>query len=416
MSDPDAASRALLRVDGERFWADVMASAEIGPGTAGGLSRLALTDADRGVRALFAQRAEDAGLSLTVDRLGNMFARYDGREDLPPVLTGSHLDTQIAGGRFDGIVGVMGALEAVRTLSDQGITPKRPIVVVNWSNEEGARFSPPMSASSVFASLQDLEWGLARVDREGRTFGEALARIGYDGAAPVGFPVDAYFELHIEQAPSLDAAGVPVGIVTGGAHTRGLRLQIGGEHAHAGPTPMLKRRNALVAAARVIVALDDIGWRHSPAGKSTSARLDVSPNLPGILSNEAALWCDMRHPDEAVAEAMLAEFERAVAAAADASRCTIEIAERWNFGGDIFDDGCITLVREAADRLGHPALDCLSEAGHDAYNLATAAPTAMIFCPCKDGITHNEAEDCDKAMTIPSVDVLLHAVLARADR
>ncbi|WP_420393562.1 Zn-dependent hydrolase [Acuticoccus sp.] len=407
---------ASLRVDGDRFWDTVMRSAAIGPGVAGGLSRLALTDADRDVRRLFGALVDEAGLTLTVDKLGNMFARYEGREDLPPVVAGSHLDTQVAGGRFDGIVGVMGALEAVRTLADAGVRPRRPIVVVNWSNEEGARFPPPMSASAVFAGLQGLEWGLSRVDRDARTFGEELARIGYAGDDKVGFPIDACFELHIEQGPRLDAEGVPVGIVTGGAPTRGLKLEVRGEHAHAGPTPMLKRRNALVAAARVIVALDDIGWRHAPAGKTTSARLDVSPNLSGIISNEAALWCDMRHPEAATVEGMLAEFERAVEAVADASRCDVEVVERWCFGGDIFDDGCVALLREAADRLGHAHLDLLSEAGHDAYNIATVAPTAMVFCPCRDGITHNEAEHCDKATTIPAVDVLLHAVLARADR
>ncbi len=405
-----------LAIDADRFWDTVMASAAYGPGVAGGLSRLALSAADGEVRNYFAKLCSDAGLTLTVDHLGNMFARYDGQEDLPPVLTGSHLDTQIAGGKYDGIVGVLGALEAVRTLADRNIRPRRPIVVANWSNEEGARFAPPMSASSVFAGVHDTAWGLARPDKDGVTFGEALAKIGYAGDAPVGFPIDSYFELHIEQGPALDAAGIAVGVVTGGVHSHGLRLSVRGEHAHAGPTPMLKRKNALVAAARMIVALDDIGWRYAPAGKSTSTRLDVSPNLPGILSNEAMLYADMRHPDKAAAAAMLAEFERAVAVAADASRCEITIEERWGFGGDIFDAECVNLVRDTAARLGHPTMDLLSEAGHDAYMVAGVAPAGMIFCPCRDGITHNEAEHCDKDTTVTAVNVLLHTLLARADR
>lgn len=407
--------RPALSINGDRFWDTVMESAAFGPGVAGGLSRLALTEADGEVRNYFAGLCRDAGLTVTVDRLGNMFARYDGQEDVPPVMSGSHLDTQIAGGKYDGIVGVLGALEAVRTLADHGIRPRKPIVVVNWSNEEGARFAPPMSSSTVFAGAKDVAWGLARPDKDGVTFGEALEHIGYNGPAEVGFPVDSYLEFHIEQGPALDAAGIPVGVVTGGVYSHGLRVSVRGEHAHAGPTPMLKRRNALVAAARMIVALDDIGWRYAPAGKSTSTRLDVSPNLPGILSNEAMLYADMRHPDKAAAQAMLEEFERAAMAAGDASRCDVAIEERWGFGGDIFDKGCVDLVRDTAERLGYAHMDLLSEAGHDAYMMATAVPTGMVFCPCRDGITHNEAEHCDKETTVPAVNVLLNALLARAD-
>lgn len=407
-----------LRVDGERFWSTVMTSATIGRGKAGGLSRLALGDADREMRDVFAGWCAEAGLTLTVDRLGNMFARYEGREpDLPPVLAGSHLDTQIAGGRFDGIVGVLGALEAVRTLADHGIRPKRAIEVVNWSNEEGARFSPPMSCSAVFAGVHDLDWGLARRDREGRSFADELARIGYAGTAAVGGrPIDAYFELHIEQDSALDEAQVPVGVVTGSYAVRGLKLHVQGEHAHTGPTPMAKRRNALVGAGRLIVGLDDIGWRYAPEGKTTSSRIEVSPNLPGILSDDAVLFADMRHPDPATVERMLEEFDDVITEAARASRCEVSVVERWTYGSEAFDASCIALVRDAAGRLGHPTLDLLTQAGHDAFHLAKVVPTAMIFCPCRDGITHNEAEHCEAETTIPSVDVLLGALLARADR
>lgn len=414
-----AGSGNVLRVDGARLWDTVMQSARIGPGKAGGLRRLALSDADREVRDLFAGWCRAAGLIVTVDGLGNMFARLPGREDhLPPVMAGSHLDTQIAGGRFDGIVGVLGALEAVRTLVDRGIRPKRPIEIVNWSNEEGARFSPPMSCSAVFAGLQTLEWGLSRRDSDGKLFGEELKRIGYDGEAPVGGrPVDAYFELHIEQGPILDAERVPVGVVTGSYAVHGLKIDIRGETAHTGPTPMDRRRNALVGAARMIVGLDDIGWDYHPSlGKTTSSRLEAWPNTPGILSEYAQLTCDMRHPDPATLAEMMARFRRVMEEAATKAQVETEIVDEWVYGSEAFDPDCVALVRDAAERLGVPHRDILSQAGHDAFNMARFCPTAMIFCPCKDGITHNEAEDCTLDDTVPSVDVLLHALLARADR
>ena len=408
-----------LTIDPERLWATIMASAEIGKGSRGGLRRLALGDADRDMREAFRQWATGGGYNINIDRLGSMFVRREGREPgLPPVLIGSHLDTQAAGGRFDGILGVLAGLEVLRTLDQAGIATRRPVEVVNWTNEEGARFLPPMMASLAFAGKETVDWVLARTDRDGATVGSELRRIGFAGEAPVGGrAIDAYFELHIEQGPRLDAAGLPVGIVTGGFPTRGMRIEVQGETAHVGPTAMSRRRNALVGAAHVAVAVDEIGWRYAAGeGKTTAARLDLSPNLPGIISESATLYCDMRHPEASELAAMTAEVETAIVDCARRSRCRIEIAERWGFGGLAFDADLIALLREAARDLGHATMDLRSEAGHDAYHMTAVCPAAMIFTPCKDGISHNEAEDMSMADMVPGANVLLHAVLARADR
>ena len=406
----------VLHVDRDRLWSTLMASAKIGPGRAGGLCRLALTDADREMRDLFGRWCVDSGLTLRVDRAGNMFARYPGREELPPVLVGSHLDTQITGGRFDGILGVLAGLEAVRRLAEEGIVARRPIEVVNWSNEEGARFSPPMMASAVFAGLQDLDWLYARTDAAGATFGDELARIGYCGEHPVGFPIDSLFELHIEQGPELDASGAKVGIVSGGYTALGMNLTFTGETAHTGPTPMDRRRDAAVAAAHLTVAVNEIGWLQAPLGKSTTSRIDLWPNLPGLLSARADVTFDVRHPDRTVAASMFEAAKIAASVAAARARCEIEIKDNWRFGDEVFDPDLIAMLHASSEALGIRPVEMLSQAGHDAYYVSRIAPTAMLFCPCRDGITHNEAESCTLDDVAPASDVLLNAILARADR
>jgi N-carbamoyl-L-amino-acid hydrolase len=409
----------LLQVNGERLWRTIEASAAIGAGPRGGLRRLALGEDDGAMRALFVRWCEEAGLEVCVDRVGNIFAKRAGHNrSSAPVLIGSHLDSQAAGGRYDGILGVLAGLEVVRTLNERGIETARPIEIVNWSNEEGARFTPPMVASGAFAGVFDVDWVLALTDDEGRSFGEELARIGFDGAAPVGGrDIDAYYELHIEQGPILEAKGVPVGIVTGGYKSFGLHVDLRGETAHSGPTPMDKRRNALVGAAHLIVAANDIGWRyHDSEGKSTAPRLICWPNKPGILPEYAQVTIDFRHADPAQAAAMLSEFEAAIPAAAERAKVEIEIVERWSFGDETFAPEVIATLREAARELDVATLDILSQAGHDAYYMSRIAPTALVFSPCKDGITHNEAEHIELAYTLPSVNVLLNAVLKRANR
>jgi N-carbamoyl-L-amino-acid hydrolase len=411
--------RTNLSINGDRLWSTIAASARIGTGPKGGLRRLTLTDDDKAMRDLFASWAREGGFELTVDRLGNMFVRREGGEPaLPPVIIGSHLDTQASGGRFDGILGVLGGLEVLRTLDDLGLKTKRAIEVVNWTNEEGARFYPPMMCSLAFSGAATVDWANDRLDKEGRRFGDELARIGYAGAAAVGGrKLDSYFELHIEQGPKLDAAGIKIGVVTGGFPTRGMRIEITGETAHVGPTAMARRHNALVAASHVAVAIDEIGWRYAHAeAKTTAARLDLWPNLPGIISERATLFCDLRHPEPKELDKMVAELETALPDCARRGRCAVAIGERWGFGVMDFDAGLIGLIRQAAAELGHATMDIKSEAGHDSYNIATICPAAMIFTPCKDGISHNEAEDTTLQDTMPGANVLLHAVLARANR
>jgi beta-ureidopropionase / N-carbamoyl-L-amino-acid hydrolase len=414
MSAPPA-----LSIDGERLWATITASAAIGVGRRPtGLQRLALTDADRDMRDLFVRWCREAGCAVSVDRMGSIFARREGTDpSLPPVLVGSHLDTQIAGGRYDGIAGVLAGLEILRTLNDAGIRTRRAVELVDWTNEEGARFYPPMMASAVFAGVRPLEWALARRDPDGKTVGEELERIGYAGPAPVGGrPVDAYFELHIEQGPILDAKGIPVGVVSGTYEVRGMNVVVRGETAHAGPTLMADRRSAMVGAAMLIVAVNEIGWTYAPDGKSTTSRIEVWPNLPGIISDWAQVTIDVRHPQGEQVDRMVADVRRAMQECAPRAQVEMEIAETWQFGSERFDPELMALIRRTAAEHGVPNVDLLSQAGHDAYYVSRVAPTAMIFTPCARGISHNEAEHCTLDDLVPGVTVLLHSVLARANR
>jgi len=406
-----------LSIDLDRFWGTIEASAAIGPGRKGGLRRLALDAADAEMRRLFIGWCEAAGCTVRVDRLGSIFARRAGRdESLAPVLIGSHLDTQVAGGRYDGIVGVLAGLEVLRSLDDLGIETERPIEVVNWTNEEGARFTPPMMASQVFAGRQTLDWALARTDESGVTVAEALTEHGLAGDAPVGGrAIDSYFELHIEQGPALEAAGAPLGIVNGGYVARGLRIGIEGDNAHSGPTPMHKRRNALVGAAQVAVAVDEIGWRFAHLdGKTTVARLEAWPNKPGILSSEATLFVDFRSPDAPTTDAMESAIRSALPEAARRGNCAVTVLEDWTFGGPAFDPELMDLCRRTAERLGVATLDLMSQAGHDAYHLSHLCPSVLLFSPCVDGISHNEAEATTPGDQAPAATVLLNAVAERA--
>jgi len=408
-----------LRIDAARFWSTVMRSGEIGPGKAGGLRRLALTDADKEMRDLFVTWCTEAGCTVAVDRVGNIFARRPGTDNhLPPVLVGSHLDTQMAGGKYDGIVGVLAGLEILRTLDERRIRTRRPLELVCWTNEEGARFTPPMVASGAFASVFDVDWVLGLLDDDGKRFGSELERIGYAGKTEVGGRgIDAYFELHIEQGPLLDREAVPVGIVTGGYAVRGMHVDVRGETAHAGPTPMDRRRNALIGAAMLAVAVNDVGWKyHATEGKATVPRLVAWPNKAGILAEYAQLTCDVRHAEPEMADRMWADVKAAIPECASRANVEMRIAGEWQFGSERFDPGCIRLIREAAQQVGVPHRDLLSQAGHDAYYISRIAPTAMIFTPCRDGVSHNEAEHADRDTTVPGVNVLFHAVLARANR
>ena len=408
----------VLEVNPERLWDSLERSAEIGRFRDVGLRRLALSAEDKQMRDLFVEWAKSAGCTVEIDRLGNIFARRPGTDpSLPPVAIGSHLDTQICGGRYDGILGVLCGLEVVRTLNDRGLQTRRGIEVICWTNEEGARFNPPMMGSMAFAKVLPLESVLATTDDAGISVAEALDEIGYAGAAPVGREFDAYLELHIEQAPVLDREGCDIGIVIGGYKTQALRLTINGDTGHAGGTPMAQRRNALVGAGYVIAAVNDIGLAYSAdEGRTTTTRIESFPNLAGTYAEQVKLTIDFRHIDADRFKAMRAEVDGAIAAAAKKANVEIEVAEGWSWGSELFAPECIELLKATARELGLPYREMRSQAGHDAYAVATMAPTAMIFTPCFEGISHNVNEAIELTRSVPGANLLLNAAVARANR
>ena len=408
----------VLEINPERLWESLERSAEIGRFRDVGLRRLALSAEDKQMRDLFVEWAKTAGCKVEIDRLGNIFARRAGIDPtLAPVAIGSHLDTQICGGRYDGILGVLCGLEVVRTLNDRGLQTKRGIEIICWTNEEGARFSPPMMGSMAFARQIPLESVLATTDDDGVTVAQALDEIGYAGAAPIGRAFDCYLELHIEQAPVLDREGCDVGIVVGGYKTRALRLTIKGDTGHAGGTPMAMRRNALVGAGYVIAAVNDIGLAYAvDEGRTTTTRIESFPNLPGTYAEQVKLTIDYRHIDPARFDVMSKAVEAAIAESAKKANVEIDVATGWSWGTELFAPECIDLLRATAKELGLPYREMRSQAGHDAYAVATLAPTAMIFTPCHDGISHNVNEAIELTRSVPGANLLLNAAVARANR
>jgi beta-ureidopropionase / N-carbamoyl-L-amino-acid hydrolase len=407
-----------LKVNGDRLWASLMALAEIGATAKGGVCRLAASDLDAAARRLFIHWCEEAGCTVRIDKIGNIFARRTGRNpSLPPVMTGSHLDTQPTGGKFDGAYGVMAALEVVRTLNDLGIESEAPIEIAAWTNEEGARFSPAMVGSGVFAGVFDLRYGLGRPDNAtGVTLGAELERIGFAGAeAAGGCAVAAYFEAHIEQGPILEAAGKPIGVVTGAQGQRWYEVTVTGQEAHAGPTPMPRRRDALVGAARMIDAVNRIGHAHAPDACATVGFVQVSPNSRNTIPGRVFFTVDFRHPEDAVLTRMDEALRRACAEAAAAGGLEVAVEEFWYFPPTPFARELVTAVREAAAVEGYQHQDIISGAGHDAVYLARVAPTAMVFVPCVGGISHNEIEDAKPEDLTAGCNVLLKVVLDRAN-
>jgi N-carbamoyl-L-amino-acid hydrolase len=407
-----------LRANGERLWQSLMTMAEIGALPNGGVNRQTLTDDDRRGRDLFRSWCEEAGLQVSIDRMGSMFARRKGTDDdRPPVMLGSHLDTQPTGGKFDGALGVLGALEVVRTLNDHGITTKAPLEVVNWTNEEGCRFPPAMIASGVFAGVFELDYGLSRKDHAGRTIGEELERIGYAGDRPVGQrSIGALFELHIEQGPILEAEGQRIGIVTGGQGARWYDCEVIGAETHAGPAPMESRRDALRAAAPLLEDIYQVAHRQGPSGRATVGEFQAYPGSRNTVPGRVRFTVDLRHPDggtmDAMDRALGQAFERA--RARHEGRLEFQLEEIWYAPPVAFDADCIEAVRQAAKALGLSSREIVSGAGHDAVYMARVVPTAMIFVPCKDGISHAEAEYAAPDACADGANVLLHAVLARA--
>ena len=407
-----------LGINGDRLWDSLMEMAKIGATEKGGNCRLALTDLDREGRDLFVRWCEEAGCTVKVDRMGNIFARRPGRDDgLAPVMTGSHLDTQPTGGRFDGVYGVLAGLEVVRTLNDLDIETERPVEVAVWTNEEGSRFAPSMIASGVFAGAFDLEFGLSRADQDGKTIGEELERIGYAGAEEVGGrDIHAFFETHIEQGPILEDEDITIGVVTDAQGQRWYELTITGQESHAGPTPMPIRKDALLGAARIVDLVNRVGLDHPPEACATVGMMQVHPNSRNVIPGRVFMTVDFRHPDEDVLAAMDREMRAGVAEICGRTGLEAEIDQIWHSPPVPFDRDCVASVQRAADDLGFSSRKIVSGAGHDACYVARVAPTSMIFIPCIDGISHNEVEDAKPEWIHAGGNVLLRAMLERAGR
>ncbi|MBK1662469.1 Zn-dependent hydrolase [Paracraurococcus ruber] len=406
------------RIDGKRLWDSLMAMAEIGATPKGGVKRLTLTEVDRQGRDRFRTWCESLGLTVRVDAIGNMFARREGRDPgRLPVLLGSHLDSQPSGGKFDGALGVIAGLEVMRTLNDLGITTEAPVELVNWTDEEGSRFGHSLMGSGAWAGVYPLDKVYGLKDVEGITVEQALTGIGYKGSHPAKpFPADAYFELHIEQGPILEREGRQIGIVTGAQAQVWYDAAVTGQDAHAGTTPPSARRDALVTAARIIDLVDRLMRARGEDGRGTVGQLHVLPNSRNVVPGEVRFSVEFRHPDFAEIERLAGEFPRAAAAVADAAGTPLQLTELFRLPAQPFDPGCVDLVRQAAARLGLPAREIVSGAGHDAVYVARSVPTAMIFTPCKDGLSHNEAESIEPEEAAAGCQVLFEAVLARANR
>ncbi|CUI94502.1 Zn-dependent hydrolase [Achromobacter aegrifaciens] len=402
-----------IRIDGSRLWNSLMELARIGATDKGGVCRLALSDLDRQGRDLVCAWARELGCSVRVDAIGNIFMRRPGlRDDLPAVMTGSHIDTQPTGGKFDGNYGVLAGIEVLRTLHERGIATEAPLEVVVWTNEEGSRFVPVMMGSGVYAGAFTLEHALAARDRDGVSVDEALRAIGYAGPEPARpGDVGAYFEAHIEQGPILEDRGITIGSVQGALGQRWYDVAITGQEAHAGPTPMELRRDALLTASRLVLEVNRIALEHAPHGRGTVGCIDSFPNSRNVIPGRVALTVDLRAADDATLDSMAAAFARVCEELAEPGRFQVDSKEVVYFPPQPFEPRLVQAIRDGAATLGLDSLDVISGAGHDAVYMARVAPTAMIFVPCKDGISHNEIEDAQPEHLEAGCNVLLHAML-----
>ena len=412
------AQQTNQRIDGVRLWDSLMDMARIGATPKGGVCRLALSDLDHQARDRFRACCEAAGLAVRVDAIGNMFARRPGRGPArPPVLFGSHLDTQPSGGKFDGALGVLAGLEVMRALNELGITTEAPLELVNWTDEEGCRFGHSLAGSGVWAGAYALDHIRALADRDGITAGAALDAIGYAGEAPArAFPADAYFELHIEQGPILEAERARIGIVTGAQALVWYDAVANGQDSHAGTTPPSARRDALVAASRVIALVDRIMRDHGEHGRGTVGQLQVLPNSRNVIPGEVRFSVEFRHPDTAELNRIADAFPPAAMAAVAGCGVALDLTELFRLPAQQFDESCVALVAAAAEKCGYPARPIVSGAGHDAVYVSRHVPTAMIFTPCKDGLSHNETESIEPVEAEAGCQVLFETVLARANR
>ena len=405
------------KINGDRLWETIMEMAKIGPGIAGGNNRQTLTDEDAKGRALFQKWCDEANLSMGIDKMGTMFARREGTDpDALPVYVGSHLDTQPTGGKYDGILGVLGGLELIRSLDDMNIKTKHPIVLVNWTNEEGTRFAPPMMASGVFAGVHTLDWAYAKEDSDGKKFGDELKRIGWIGDEEVGSrKMKAFFELHIEQGPILESEGKDIGVVSRGQGLNWLQVTLTGRESHTGSTPMPMRRNAGLGMAKITSLVHEIAMSHQPDAVGAVGHCDVYPNSRNIIPGKVVFTIDFRSPSFDTQDDMERRLHEGAKEICNNLDLELEIEKVGHFDPVTFDEGCVSTIRRAAERLGYSHRDIISGAGHDACWINKVAPTAMVMCPCVDGLSHNEAEDISQDWAVAGSNVLFHAVLETAE-
>ncbi len=405
-----------LLVNHERLWDSIMEMAKIGPGVAGGNNRQTLTDDDAKGRDLFKRWCEQADMTLGLDRMGTMFATRPGEDpDALPVYVGSHLDTQPTGGKYDGVLGVLGGLEIIRTLNDLNIKTKHPIVVTNWANEEGTRFAPPMLASGVFAGMHEEDWAYDREDIEGKKFGDELKRIGWQGDETVGArKMHAFFELHIEQGPILEAEEKDIGVVTHGQGLSWTQVTITGKDSHTGSTPMPMRKNAGLGMARVLELVDAIAWSHKPDAVGAAGHIEVFPNSRNVIPGKVVFTVDFRSPEIDVIADMENRLKKEGEEICNQMGLDIAFEKIGGFDPVKFDPDCVNAVRNATERLGYSHRNIISGAGHDACWINRVAPTAMIMCPCVDGLSHNEAEEISIEWAAKGTNVLFHAVVDTA--
>ena len=383
-----------LMINADRLWASLKELAKIGPGVAGGNNRQTLTDEDGEARDLLKSWCDQSGLTTTIDAMGSMFAERAGEDPgALPVLIGSHLDTQPTGGKYDGTLGVLAGLEVIRTLNDLNIKTRHPIQLVNWTNEEGCRFSPSMLASGVFAGVYEQSWAYDRIDDKGLKFGDELRRIGWVGEKPVGHvKPHAYFELHIEQGPILERNHKLIGVVTGGQGVVWTRIKLTGKESHTGSTPMEMRHDAGLGAAKITILVNEIACKYSPLAVGTVGFFDIQPNSINIIPGTATVTVDLRSADATILNAMKEQLDDGVRRIANDLGLAVSFEKLSDSSPVSFDQECVATVRRAANGLKYPHMDLISGAGHDAFWINEVAPSAMIMCPCEGGLSHNEAE------------------------
>jgi len=402
-----------LSVNGSRLWGTLVETARLGATPGGGITRLPLTDADMAVRDWFVAECRDIDCSVTVDEIGNIFARRQGQDNsLPPVSFGSHLDTQIAGGKFDGTAGVLSGLEVLRTLHEAGYRTRAPLELINWTAEEGARF-PPLLGAGVFAGAYELQWAYNSKDPEGIRLLDELERVGYRGKEGTpGHKLGAYFEIHIEQGPVLEAENKTIGVVVGARGQLWYDVTVSGLQGHAGTTPMAMRRDPMATFARIAAEVFGLAWAYEPEGLATIGHVEVTPNSRNVIPGCVSFTIDLRHADKALMHRMDDELVALVDRIAVGGETSVELKKFWTVEPMAFDARCISAVRNAAEQLGYSHMDIVTGPGHDALQVARVAPTSMIFIPCEHGISHNEAENVKPEHVTAGASVLLNAVLA----